>query len=150
MVLFHLSFKAPADVTETNKFRVDLPHDIPMQPMRYVRSVVRLTYSSTTPLTNSIAYARMRWLTHYEMTNNIGQNLLPIVMQPVPINNSDQQTFTSTEYNITFKAEDIGRSFDVEFLNDDGITPLNFKLGFANKIQSIDLFFEYAHNDTFH
>lgn len=148
MVLFHLSFKATA--TASNTFRVELPHPIPLQPMRYVRSVVRLNYSSVSALTNSVVYARMPWLTHYEMTNNKAENLLPIVMQPVPVDNDDNTTFTSTSYDITFKAEDIPQNFDVEFFQDDGITPQEFRLGFANKIQSIDLFFEYGHNDRFH
>ena len=148
MVLFHLSFKATASAS--NKFRVELPHPVPLQPMRYVRSVVNLNYSSVSALSNSVVYARMPWLTHYEMTNNKAENLLPIVMQPVPVDNTDNSTFTNTAYDITFKAEDIPQSFDVEFFQDDGITPQEFRLGFANKIQSIDLFFEYGHNDRFH
>jgi len=149
MVLFHLSFKAT--LTETNKFRVDLNHEIPMQPMRYVKSVVRCNYSSTAALTNSVIYARIPWLSHYEVTNNKGENLLPVAFQPVPANpTSESQTWTSEHYDIKFKPEDIPRSFDVEFFSDDGVTAQNFKLGFANKIQSIDLYFEYAHNDTFH
>lgn len=149
MVLFHLSFVAPA--AATNKFRVEIPHDIPMQPMRYVRSVVRLSYSSVSPLTNSVMYARLPFASGYELTNNTGHDLLPIVIQPVPANPSaESQTFTSTEYNITFKASDCPRSFDVEFFQDDGTTAQEFRQGFGNKIQSVDLYFEYAHSDTFH
>jgi hypothetical protein len=151
MVLFHLSFKAPADVSVASSFRVDLNHEIPMQPMTYVKSIVRFNYNSTNALTNSVIYARLPWLSHYEVTNNIGENLLPVAFQPVPANPaSETQTYTAEQYGIKFKPEDIPRSFDVEFFQDDGVTPMEFKLGFANKIQSIDLYFEYAHNDTFH
>lgn len=122
-----------------------------MQPMRYVKSVVHFNYATQNQLSNSVIYARIPWVSHYEVTNNIGENLLPISFLPVPTDkNHETSTFTSEMYDIKFKPEDIPRSFDVEFFSDDGTTPMNFKLGFANKIQSIDLYFEYAHNDTFH
>lgn len=149
MVLFHLSFTA--DGTDKNTFRVDLNHEIPMQPIKYCKSVVRATYNATGANTNTVIYARMPWLSHYEVTNNVGESLLPITYQPQPIDtNEHEQTYTSERYDITLKADDIPRSFDVSFFKDDAVTPMNFKAGFANKIQSIDLFFEYAHNDAFH
>ena len=149
MVLFHLSFTA--DGTEKNTFRVDLNHEIPMQPIKYCKSVVRATYSSVGPNTNTVIYARVPWLSHYEVTNSVGESLLPIAYQPQPVDtNEHEQTYTSERYDITLKADDIPRSFDVSFFKDDAVTPMNFKAGFANKIQSIDLYFEYAHNDAFH
>ena len=149
MVLFHLSFTA--DGTEKNLFRVDLNHEIPMQPIKYCKSVVRATYSSVGANTNTVIYARVPWLSHYEVTNSAGESLLPIAFQPQPVDtDNESSTYTSERYDITLKADDIPRSFDVSFLKDDAVTPMNFKAGFANKIQSIDLYFEYAHNDAFH
>lgn len=149
MVLFHLSFKA--DGTQTNTFRVDLNHDIPMQPLKYCKSVVRATYNATNALTNTVIYARVPWLSHYEVTNSQGESLLPIAFQPQPADvTNETSTYTSERYDITLKADDIPRSFDVSFFQDDAVTPMNFKTGVNNTLQSVDLYFEYAHNDAFH
>ncbi len=149
MVLFHLSFTA--DGTEKNTFRVDLNHDIPMQPLKYCKSVVRATYFANNALTNTVIYARVPWLSHYEVTNSQGESLLPIAFQPQPTAPSiETSTYTSERYDITLKADDIPRSFDVSFFQDDAVTPQTFKAGFANQIQSIDLYFEFSHNDAFH
>ena len=151
MVLFHLSFKA--DGTETNTFRVDLNHDIPMQPLKYCKSVVRATYAAAGPpaaLTNTVIYARVPWLSHYEVTNSQGESLLPVAFQPQPTDPNETSTYTSERYDITLKADDIPRSFDVSFFQDDAVTPMNFKTGVNNTLQSVDLYFEFAHNDAFH
>lgn len=148
MVLVHFTFVA--DSTLKNRFRLVLSHPIPLQPIRYVKSCVRASYNATGANTNTTIYARMPWLTHFEITSNTNENLLPISFLPQPVNGSDTTTYTESNYDITFKAEDIPREFDVDFFKDGEGTPMNFHSSTNNCIRSIELYFETAHNDTFH
>ena len=140
MVLFHIHLTAGA--TATNKFRVKLSHPIPAQPMTLKKSIVRQTYNATGANTNPIIYARLgNWLSHYEITSNSGESLLPIVFAP-------QRDRTAEDYHIKFKADDVPTEFDVELFSDSAMTPINLGTG-NNELLSVCLFFEYASNDNF-
>lgn len=140
MVLFHIHLTAGA--TPTNKFRVKLSHPIPAQPMTLKKTVVRQTYNATGANTNPIIYARLgNFLSHYEITSNSGESLLPIVFHPA-------QPRSESDYHIKFKADDIPTEFDVELYSDSAMTPILLGTG-NNQLLSVCLFFEYASNDNF-
>lgn len=152
MVLFHLQFAAPSS-TDSNRFTVELSHPIPMQTLKLVKSCVHMTYSNTNPHTNSTIFARIPWLTHYEITSNTAESYLPIQIQPTPLSTAgtpDNVIYSNHTYDIRFKCDDIPTKFDVDFFKDTNGTAMPFNNTGLNKVRSIDLYFEYATNDAFH
>lgn len=153
MVLFHLQFTAPSS-TDSNRFTVELSHPIPMQTLKLVKSCVHMSYAASGANTNSTIFARIPWLTHYEITSNTAESYLPIQIEPTPLNTSastpDDVVYSNHTYDIRFKCDDIPTKFDVEFFKDTNGTAMPFNTTGDNKVRSIDLYFEYSTNDAFH
>jgi len=141
MVLLHIQL--PATATATNKVRVNLPHGIPSQVVKLVKTIVVQKYDASGANTNDMAYLSIPWLSNYEVTSSTSTALLPI---------SFDNTINRTEsvQDIKMKAEDISRAFDISVFKDANGTPFNLQTSTNNAIQSIHLFFEYSTNQTFH
>lgn len=140
MVLVHVQL-LPIGTTSTNRVRVKLNHEIKAQPMTLKKSVIRLNYNASGALTTSIVYAHLPFLSHYEVTSNSGEMLLPLSIDPTAAR-------TSEDYHVKFRCEDVPREFDVSLFSDAQSTPLNLGTQ-SNEIQSVDLYFEVASLDNF-
>ena len=103
--------------------------------------MVRLLQKRSSRVEGFSVYAHLPFLSHYEVTSNSGEMLLPLSIDPTA-------TRTSEDYHVKFRCEDVPREFDVSLFSDAQSTPLNLGTQ-SNEIQSVDLYFEVASLDNF-
>lgn len=141
MVLLHIELASTA--TASNTVRVNLPHPIPSQVVKLVKSVVTQKHNASGQNANDMLYLSVPWLSNYEVTSSTSTSLLPI-----SYDNSVNRT--EADHDVKLKAEDISRAFDISVFKDADGTPFNLQTNTNNAISSIHLFFEYGSNQTFH
>ena len=141
MVLLHIELASTA--TASNTVRVNLPHPIPSQVVKLVKSVVTQKHDASGQNANDMIYLSIPWLSNYEVTSSTSTSLLPI-----SFDNSVNRT--EANHDIKMKVEDISKAFDISVFRDAEGNTINLHTGTNNAIQSIHLFFEYGTNQRFH
>lgn len=139
MVLLHIALEGGA--TATNRLRVDLPHKLPSQVLRLVKTIVNIRQPHTH--VKDVIYVDLPFLSGYELTNNNSHSWLPISTDP-------GASRTESDCDLRVKAEEVQQSFFVDVYQDPAGTPFELQTMTADKINSIHLFFEYSTNQTFH
>ncbi len=141
MVLLHLHCKA--STTASNTVRVEIPMTTPKQAITYKKSVVHYNVPSSSFDTHTILYARLKGggtdsFSQEELISTTGAGaLLPIEFDP-------EARRTESDYHIRFNASHIGKTIDISFTRDDGITAQNLHASTDKTIRSVDLYFELS------
>jgi len=140
MVLLHIEAKSTS--TSTNKFRVNLNHEIPAQVIKVVKTIVAQTYNASGENPNQLIYMSAPFLSNFEITSTTGHPLLPISYDPKAFR-------TESDVHYKVNAETIPKAFDIEFFKDEDLTKFDLHSSDNNKLTSVHLFIEYATNQTF-
>ena len=140
MTLLHIECKATT--TSTNRYRVNLTHSIPAQVVKVVKTIVAQNHNSTQENDNHIMYMSAPFLSNYEITSTTNHPLLPFSFDPKAFR-------TESDMHIKINAENIPKSFDVEFYKDEQLTPFEMHTDSNNHLKSVHLFIEYSTNQTF-